>query len=438
MVPALTRRDRRRYPIVRRPAIHLTPPTGWMNDPNGLVLHDGVWHACYQHNPGEPRHGNLHWRRATSTDLLRWTDRGVMLAPDHLGQIYSGSMVVDHDDTAGFGAGAFVAVYTHHLRDGVQRQSLAASTDGDTWLPYARNPVLESDAPDFRDPKVLRWAGPTGSWWLMALAVGDHVELYRSSDLRAWSLAGDYRAELPGSGVWECPDLVALGSSWLLVFGVAEGGPGGHSGTFGVLGGFDGERFEPTGEPFLLDHGPDCYAMQTFWGTPEPGRPTVGLAWMNSWRYALAFPAPDGWNGRMTLPRTFELDRDGRLVSLPAASLAGAPVAPGRDGRVELPPGQALVVDADGAFDVELGSTRLAVSEDTVTLERDGAGIDRFAGTFDAAIAGAGPTVVVVDHGSVEVFADGGATTLTALLPPDAAPTCRVTGAATVRAVIGV
>lgn len=418
---------------MHRPAIHLTPPTGWMNDPNGLVLHDGVWHACYQHNPTGPVHGDLHWRRATSTDLLHWTDRGVMLAPDHLGQIYSGSMVVDHDDTAGFGAGALVAAFTHHLRDGVQRQSLAASTDGAAWVPYAGNPVLESDAPDFRDPKVLRGQGPTGSWWVMALAVGDHVELYRSADLRDWTFASSYRADLPGSGVWECPDLVPVGTSWLLVFGVAEGGPGGHSGTFGVLGGFDGERFDPSGEPFLLDHGPDCYAMQTFSGTPGAGRPAVGLAWMNSWRYALSLPAPDGWNGRMTLPRTFDLDARGRVVSRPAVALDGPEVAVGSDGSVDAP--FPLVIESDAPLRVDLDRLALTVDRDAVTLVRDGAGIDRFGGTFEAALDGDGPTVVVVDHGSIEVFADAGATTLTALLPPDAQPSCRVTGARRIRSI---
>lgn len=421
-----------------RPAIHLTPPSGWMNDPNGLVLHDGVWHAAYQHNPAGPIHGNVHWRRATSTDLLHWTDRGLMLTPDHLGQIYSGSMVIDHDNTAGFGAGSLVAIYTHHLRDGVQRQSLAVSTDGERWVPYAGNPVLESDAHDFRDPKVLRWSSAAGSWWVMALAVGQRIDLYRSPDLRTWRHTGSFAEPVGGSGVWECPDLVALeGGQWLLMFGIAEGGPGNHSATLGVLGSFNGESFTPHGTPELVDHGPDCYAMQTFSGTPCPGRPATALAWMSSWRYAATYPAPDGWLGRMTLPRTIALDARGRLVFRPAPSLTGPSVELGRNGRVTPARGRALVVEPTGSIHLEISDVNnpraralVSIDRERVTLDRHAIGIEPHDEHFEAVLDGDGPATVVIDHGSIEVFADGGASTLSALIPTESAWHCRVDGEA--------
>jgi fructan beta-fructosidase len=139
-----------------------------MNDPNGLVLLDGVWHAHYQHHPDGDVWGPMHWRHATSTDLRTWVDQGIVLEPSAAGQAYSGSVVIDHDDTAGFGAGALVAVFTRSL-DGVQSQSLAWSTDGSVWNEYAGNPVLaRADEPDFRDPRVMR----VGGSWVMSLAVG--------------------------------------------------------------------------------------------------------------------------------------------------------------------------------------------------------------------------------------------------------------------------
>ena len=353
-----------------------------------------------------------------------------MLTPDHLGQIYSGSMVIDHDDTAGFGAGSLVAIYTHHLRDGVQRQSLAVSTDGETWVPYAGNPVLESDAPDFRDPKVLRWDGPTGSWWVMALAVGQRIDLYRSGDLRAWSFQSSYSTPLPGAGVWECPDLVRLtedehdpAAGWLLVFGISEGGPGNHSATLGVRGRFDGRTFDPESAPALLDAGPDFYALQTFHGAAGP---PVGMAWMSSWRYASAWPV-GSWAGRMTLPRRLDDDGDGGVLSRPAPDLshtgtilAGTRFA-GRTGR-------AFVIEAQGALELsviddEAGDgcgepvrADVVVTDRHVELTRTGTAIAHYAETYTAPVTRPGPALVVVDHGGVEVFAAGGSATISALV----------------------
>jgi sucrose-6-phosphate hydrolase SacC (GH32 family) len=196
-----------------RPRYHFATPAGWLNDPNGLIYLDGEYPLFYQHYPGQIVPGPMHWGHAVSRDLLTWTDLPVALAPDAHGMIFSGSAVIDHADTAGFGAGAMVAIFTHH-QEGRQSQSLAYSADrGRTWTKYAGNPVLPPPAgqPDFRDPRVFWYDGGDGAGhWVMLLAVGRSVWIYRSPDLKAWARTDEIGGRGASRGVWECPDLVEL------------------------------------------------------------------------------------------------------------------------------------------------------------------------------------------------------------------------------------
>ena len=191
-----------------RPVYHFTPAYGWMNDPNGMVYKDGVYHLFYQHNPYGSMWGNMHWGHATSTDLVNWKHQGDAISPDALGTIFSGSCVVDKDNTAGFGAGAIVAFYTS--ASDRQVQSMAYSLDnGKTFKKYARNPILTSTQRDFRDPKVI-WHEDTKKW-IMILAVGQEMQIYSSSDLKDWTLESKFgEGQGAHGGVWECPDLIEL------------------------------------------------------------------------------------------------------------------------------------------------------------------------------------------------------------------------------------
>jgi fructan beta-fructosidase len=217
-----------------RPRLHFAPPGGWLNDPNGLVYLDGEYHLFYQHHPHSLVWGPMHWGHAVSRDLVRWEQLPIALAPDELGMIFSGSAVVDHENSAGFGAGALVAIFTHHM-PGREAQSLAFSTDrGRSWTKYAGNPVLApADAPrDFRDPRVLWYEGPGGGHWVMALAVEREIWFYTSPDLRAWTKASAFGAgrDVAG-GVLECPELVTLPVDggperrWALIVSVQKGAP---------------------------------------------------------------------------------------------------------------------------------------------------------------------------------------------------------------------
>lgn len=447
-----------------RPAYHFTPARHWMNDPNGLLFHDGTYHLFFQHHPHGPNWGPMHWGHATSRDLLTWQEHPIALTPDALGMIFSGSAVIDRDDTSGLGRDGiapWVAVFTHHdteaARQGSERiesQSLAISLDkGRNWRKHAGNPVLHNPGlRDFRDPKVIWLEGP--ACWLMSLAAHDHVRFYTSPDLQHWTLQSEFGREFAQPGtVWECPDLFPLpwqgGTRWVLLVSVVPGGPNGGSGTMYFVGRFDGQHFTPEPAPTRwLDHGPDHYAGVT-WSTTGPRRTLIG--WMSNWDYARSVPTAP-WRSAMTLPRDLalrEVDGQAWLASAPAQetlrhgwqemTAPGMPGAGGLDlgetwrlstGRLLL----ALRLEGAPGFELALGNGQgdeLRVgfdpAEEHYFIDRCCAGrsdfSERFAGRHVA------PRVVrdeaidlqlFFDATSVELFADGGLTTMTSLFFPHA------------------
>ena len=386
------------------PVWHLAPPSGWMNDPNGLVVADGRWHAYFQHHPFDDRWGPMHWGHASSADGLRWEHHPIALRPDELGTIFSGSIVVDRDDVAGFGTGAWLAFFTHHT-DTRQSQSVAWSTDGGTtWTKYAGNPVLPGEVADFRDPKVCRL--PDGRW-CMVVSFADHLAFYASDDLLQWDRIGEFRDDLgPGVGNWECPDLVPLADGrWLLMVSLSTGGVQGHSGTVVLVGEFSDGTFVADGAPQRLDHGPDCYAWQTFHGTPADE--ILGMAWANSWAVAHEVPSA-GRRGVMTLPRRLWLDAAGNVWQWPAVD---PPQDEGGAMWIDAEGDVAVRVEANGGTD---GAVSVRVHDGMVTVERSGTVAAGFDGRFTAPVREPGPSLVVVDHGLVEVFAGGGSVAITA------------------------
>ena len=327
-----------------RPAFHFTPPTGWMNDPNGLVFYDGEYHLFYQHNPHGDIFGPMHWGHAVSRDLVNWTQLPTALHPDEHGQIYSGSVVVDWKNSSGLGTAdglpPLVAIYTYHHADREkggrgdhQTQALAFSNDrGRTWTKFEGNPVLgnEKNQADFRDPKVF-WHKAT-SKWIKALAVGDHVGFFASMDLKEWAFLSAFGEGLHTAGnVWECPDLFPLtapdgGEKWVLIVSVNPGGPQGGSGTQYFIGDFDGTEFTLDTEfskllerfgTMWLDWGGDNYAGVTWSDIPEADGRRLFIGWMSNWLYAQTKPS-SGWRGAMTTPRELSLARAGGAVLLAA------------------------------------------------------------------------------------------------------------------------
>lgn len=303
--------------VTNRPMIHFSPEQGWMNDPNGMFYFDGEYHLFFQYTPGEISHpGPKHWGHAVSKDLVHWQHLPIALFPDSLGEIWSGSAVVDWGNTSNQQVGekpVVVAIFTQY-DDGLQQQSIAFSNDrGRSWEKYAGNPVIPNPGlNDFRDPKVFWHEGTCR--WIMVLAAGDRVMIYTSHNLIDWKYASEFGAlEGSHSGVWECPDLFPLSirnhpeqERWVLLVSIGSGAPNGGSGTQYFMGDFNGENFtnhNPASNINWVDYGKDNYAGVTFSGVQNR---RIFIGWMNNWYYAYEIPTQP-WRGTMTFPRELGL-----------------------------------------------------------------------------------------------------------------------------------
>ena len=294
-----------------RPVYHHTPAYGWMNDPNGMFYKDGVWNLYFQHNPYGSQWENMTWGHSTSTDLVHWKYEGDAVEPDALGTVFSGSAVVDMENTSGFGKGAVIALYTSAGES--QTQSLVYSTDnGKTFHKFEGNPVITSNVPDFRDPHVF-WNEDIKKW-NMILAAGQHMEIYSSDNLKDWKYESSFGEKYGNhGGVWECPDLMKMKvrgtdkEKWMLICNINPGGPFGGSATQYFVGDFDGHKFTCDSKPEVtkwMDYGKDHYATVTFDNAPEGRR--VAIAWMSNWQYANQVPTQQYRSGN-SIPRDLGL-----------------------------------------------------------------------------------------------------------------------------------
>lgn len=388
-----------------RPLAHFTAEDTWLNDPNGLIVRDGLWHLFFQNNPHGADWGNMSWGHATSRDLLTWQHHPVAIRHEGPEAIFSGSAVV-HE-------GRLAAVYTSAYDDGRQAQSLAWSEDGTTFVKDPANPVLDRGSTGFRDPKVFRY----GDAWRMVVVEADARELlvHASDDLRSWSPVGAFTDE-PGVGIWECPDLfpLTLGTEefWVLLLSVqdAEGSRVVHR-----VGSFDGATFTG-GPPRLLDVGPDCYAVSTWTDAPDGRRVLIG--WMAQPTYAGATPTTP-WRGAMTAPRDLSLAwEDGAPVLVQEFS----PEVRSAFSRevADLPP-VALVrcgFDGDASWEFAAGPDvlRLAVEDGSLVVDRRASGSVDFHPDFARVDrvplpSGVAEFSVFLDRCSVEVLAGSVAVT---------------------------
>ena len=311
-----------------RPQFHFSPEYGWMNDPNGMVYLDGEYHLFYQYNPYGSMWGNMSWGHAVSTDLTSWTYLPVALSPDSLGAIFSGSAVIDKDNTAGFGKDAMIAIFTSAGK--VQAQSIAYSTDkGRTFTKYAQNPVLPNPGiTDFRDPKVS-WNELSGQW-VMALATKQTVTFFGSHNLKNWTKLSEFGEGIGShAAVWECPDLFPMTyqnkTKWVLLVSLNPGGPNGGSATQYFIGDFDGKTFTPDALPYplWLDYGRDNYAGVTFNNIPQTDGRRIFMGWMSNWDYANQVPTKY-FRSANTVPRELKLASNGNhliLISYPVKEI---------------------------------------------------------------------------------------------------------------------
>ena len=299
-----------------RPLYHFSPQYGWVNDPNGMVYKDGEYHLFYQWNPYGSNWSNMTWGHAITKDLKKWEYSSGIITPDSIGSIFSGSAVIDKNNTAGFGKDALVAIYTS---DGsAQTQSISYSLDnGRTFTRYAHNPVLtDPNISDFRDPKVF-WHDATQKW-VMSLATQQTITFYESKNLKEWNKLSEFGKGIGDhGGVWECPDLFPLTyngqTKWVLFVSINPGGPNGGSATQYFIGNFDGKTFKPDSMayPIWLDYGRDNYAGVTWSNVPTSDGRRLFIGWMSNWDYAQKVPTVNFRNA-MTVPRELKLASNGK------------------------------------------------------------------------------------------------------------------------------
>jgi fructan beta-fructosidase len=428
-----------------RPALHLTPPVGWMNDPNGLIVVDGIYHAFFQHDPHSTNHGPMHWGHATSTDLAHWTAQPVALYPTNLGTCFSGSAIETE-------TGDIRLFYTAHSKtsDGADHQVQClvhadrklAKFSSDPGNPIVSNPGRIA----FRDPKVI-WHAPTVRW-IMLVTEGQSIGFYASTDLVRWSHLSSF-GEGHGrhsEGPWECPDLVCLSAPdgtpvWVLIVGLNPGGYAPGSGTQYFIGHFDGTRFtnaNPAEAELWLDYGRDYYAAQTFFDRRGNGAP-VAMAWASNWLYARS--APTGpFRGALSLPRELHLDGTGKGLRVAASvpkqvseqfdhfRLGDTPLVPRTGtyrltGTIRLQRRQASRIALFGESHPQLSFERAADGQVSLRLVRTA--IDEICGfAHDYAVPigdlNEFEVEIFVDNGLVEVSADRGTVWATNLHFPDA------------------
>ena len=422
-----------------RPSYHHAPERGWMNDPNGLFFKDGVWHLYCQYNPYGSMWGNMHWAHSTSTDLVHWQQQPVALAPDAWGTMFSGSCVVDHNNTAGFGKDAIISMYTSSrptpFGGDVQAQCIAYSNDGGkTFTKYVGNPVITDEKKDFRDPHVF-WNEEAG-FWNMILAAGQEMQIYSSANLKDWKYESSFGHEYGNhGGVWECPDLMKMKvrgtekEKWMLICNINPGGPFGGSAAQYFIGQFDGHKFTCEDEPSetkWMDYGKDHYATVTFDNAPDGRR--CAIAWMSNWQYANQVPTMQ-YRSANSIVRDlglFEYKGETYCSVLPAKEMTAA-----RGAKVGAPTEACeIVVDIKGDAQITLHNAkgeRVVMTyddaEETFDMDRRRSGNISFSDAFP--VVTSSPTYgkirqlrIFVDRSSIEAFDSEGKMVMTNLVFP--------------------
>jgi fructan beta-fructosidase len=451
------------YNEPHRPQIHFSPAANWMNDPNGMVFYNGTYHLFYQYYPDSTVWGPMHWAHATSKNLVHWQHQPVALYPDSLGYIFSGSAVMDINNTSGFGQDGkvpMVAIFTHHdpvkekaKQVDVETQSIAWSLDeGMTWTKYPGNPVIKNPGiRDFRDPKVMWYEA--GKKWVMTLATLDHITFYSSPDLKQWTKESEFGKTIGAhGGVWECPDLFPTKHEgkdiWVLLININPGGPNGGSATQYFTGQFDGKTFTPfQTDTRWVDYGPDEYAGITWSNT---GDRKVFIGWMSNWNYAQVVPTGK-WRSAATLPRDLGIKKVGEKYLVTSVPVPELEALNNKETIIDkLPATTFNLTEQTGklAGPARIHLTADALDDFTITLQNNAGekilvGYDKASNNYFADRTNSGKVdfeksfaarhtaprfttkpdldfTLIIDNASIELFADNGLSVMTQIFFPSA------------------
>jgi fructan beta-fructosidase len=306
-----------------RPQYHFTPSHNFMNDPNGMVFYKGEYHLFYQYNPEGQVWGHMSWGHAVSTDMVHWQHLPLAIPEDANFMIYSGSAVVDWNNSSGLcknpdptDHSCLIAIYAADYHQKREKTNIAYSNDrGRTWTQFAGNPVIDVDAEDFRDPKVF-WYEPQKKWVLVAVLADHRKALFFSSpDLKQWTKMSEFGPAGDDAGQWECPDLLELPiegkkeTRWVLIINRNPGAPAGGTGVRYLVGNFNGNQFtegESAGRKQWADYGKDFYATNSFNDMPKGDERKIWMGWTSNWLYAKDEPTVL-WRGAQSIPRTLAL-----------------------------------------------------------------------------------------------------------------------------------
>jgi fructan beta-fructosidase len=455
-----------------RPQFHFTPARNWMNDPNGPVYYKGEYHLFYQYNPFGDEWGHMSWGHAVSRDLVHWQHLPVAIPEQNGVMIFSGSIVVDWNDSSGLCQSSspadhscLIAVYTGYTGK-EQNQNLAYSNDrGRTWSRYAGNPVIDLHLADFRDPKVF-WDKPRQRWVMVtALSPRHKLRFFGSTDLKHWTALSDFGPAGAIGGAWECPDLFRLPvegapgeTRWILSVNVNPGGLAGGSGDQYFVGQFDGTRFineNPNSRALWADYGKDFYASTSFSDIPSSDGRRIWMGWLDNWDYAARVPTSP-WRGQQSIPRELKLRRTPRGIRLVQEPVTELPALrerhtsitdqsyEGANGLLQSKGvnGDALEIeakiDAEHAAEFGIKVRKGPVEETLIGIDRSGSilFVDRTRSgniSFDPKfpirqeapmnLGGTGTVKlhIFIDRCSVEVFANDGETVISDLVFPSLA-----------------
>lgn len=453
-----------------REQYHYSVGSGWANDPNGMVYFNGEYHLFYQYYPDGVSWGPMHWGQAVSTDLIHWKEFGIAIEPgdvnagDGKKYIFSGSAVVDKDNTSGFfdgiEGGGLVAAYTEDNDvAGTQQQSIAYSKDnGRTWIKYNNgDPVITNamdplKAKDFRDPKIF-WNEDANEW--MMVVAGGPLRFFSSTDLKNWKAEG-MQPEI----TTECPDMYKLqvGDTGVYKWVLSEGGRYYRVGDFKKVD--DVWKFVPDNDEHLtMNFAPDAYAGQTYYGTGTDGTPDgrrIMIQWMNNWNYAGSIgKITQTFNGQFTLQNEMKLvqtDEGIRLIQQPIKEYENLRQAPITFDNVTISPNTPNIMSNLSGSQYEIVSEftpdanttevgfKLRVGKDVnqetvvkyntatgeVTIDRSKSGKAPSSSFKDPAIGKVTKTAdgkiqlhIFVDASSVEVYANNGEITGTTQIFPN-------------------